>query len=653
MPSPRDERHFDELERLLRLERDEELRRHDERDARLTPKERVAQGLAADDLEATDERWTLGGRLVVTYQRPERQRIELAAEPGTPVRLKPRRGEDDTWSQAVVTKRTATELALAFNAAPPAFATQGRVWLEPALSDVTFRRCLEAIARARAMTHGRARDRREVLLGRAPPRWSSPPTFHLERALNPEQRHAVTQALAASDFCLVHGPPGTGKTTVLGEVAVQAVRSGQRVLATAASNAAVDNLLDTCVGRGLRALRIGHPARVLERLQQHTLDVLIEEHPDFVLARELLDEAHALKGYARRQRTQGRSRERHVQAHQAGREAGALFAEARRLERRASASLIAEADVVCVTLTVFAGMQSELGELGLVLFDEATQAIEPLALWAWHAADKVVLAGDHKQLPPTVLSPRAQREGLGRSLFERLLEDHGDATRVMLREQYRMSEAIMRFPSQTMYEGALRAHEAVAERTLTSGSGPGDEPLAPDTLERARALDATPVLFIDTAGKGFDEDLPEGSDSKRNPGEAAILISRLVELLRAGFAASEIAIITPYAAQVSELRNRARVVEGASDVEIDTVDAFQGREKDVVLLSLVRSNAAGELGFLEDLRRMNVAVSRPRRQLFVVGDSGTLGQHPYFHAFIERAHELAGYRSAWEWPGSP
>jgi ATP-dependent RNA/DNA helicase IGHMBP2 len=380
-------------------------------------------------------------------------------------------------------------------------------------------------------------------------------------------------------------------------------------------------------------VRVGHPARVLERLQEHTLDVLVEQVPDRVVARELFDEAFSLLGYARRQRTQGRSRERFANARASSSEARALMDEARALEKKAVRSVLSRARVVCVTLGSLETPLLADEEFDLALVDEATQATEPLALQPFLRAPRVVLAGDHRQLPPTILSQEAARAGLGVSLFERLHQEAPEEAHRMLREQYRMHAHIMEYPSRTMYQGQLRAHPSVQARTLAG-------------LLPALALEAPPVLFLDTAGKGFEEVQEEATGSLFNEGEGALVVARARELLDAGLPPLELAVITPYAAQAAHVREAL----GVPEVEVDTVDAFQGREKEAVLVSLVRSNPEGQVGFLCELRRMNVALTRPRRHLFVVGDSATLSGHPFYRDFIEHAQALGGYHSAWEWP---
>lgn len=633
---PRAPSHFEDLERLLELERAAEAERFHERKQALTPKERVARGYALDDLEAVDERPGLGGRLILTFERPERAPIDGDFEPGAMVELTPRKAEVAEPARAVIAKRRRTSLELAFDDTPPEFVTAGRVWLEATPNDLTHRRLRQGLGRWRAMERGVERRRRDVLLGADAARFSTRPEPAWRRALNAEQQLAVRRALEAEDVFLVHGPPGTGKSTVLAEVATQAVGLGHRLLATAASNAAVDHLLELCLDADLRAVRVGHPARVAERFHAHTLDAMVEQHDSWKLARELFDQAFDLMGYARKQRTRGRSRERFSNARDAKQEARECFRQARELERQAVRAVLDGAQVVCATCATLPGGELAGESFDLVLFDEATQATEPTALLAFLKAPRVVLAGDHQQLPPTVLSQRAAREGLAVSLFERLLEEHGESVKVMLREQYRMHEQLMGFPSRMMYGGELRAHASAASRDLAE-------------LVRDGGLDLAPLVFLDTAGKGFDDEAAEGTDSLRNPGEADLVLERLRRLRAAGVAGDAIGIITPYGAQAALLR-RLVEAEGVQDVEIDTIDAFQGREKDVVLLSLTRSNQEGRIGFLSDLRRMNVAMTRARRQLWAVGDSATLSQHPFYAAFVEEAQALGGYRSAWDAP---
>jgi superfamily I DNA and/or RNA helicase len=620
---PRDVSHFDELQKLLELERAEERRRFAADRHDLPLEELVARGRVILDVESRDWSVGLGGRSLATFESPDGRRLSTRLSPGDIVSVSPRKAEVESPPSGLVTRSTARSVQLAFDRPPPPFVSEGRLRLDVLANDVTFDRARNALSAAAAMDKGLLRRRREVLLGNEPPRFDRVPDFQASRPLNEEQRAAVGRAISAQDVFLIHGPPGTGKSHVLAETALQLVRGGKRVVATAASNAAVDHLLELCLASGLKAIRVGHPARVLPHLQEHTLDLLVEDHDSRKLARELFDEAFDLLGYARKQRDRGRSRQRFANAREAQAEARKLMDEARVLERKAVAAVLGSAQVICSTLATLEGPVLSGERFDVALLDEATQAIEPLALMAYLKSDRLILAGDPQQLAPTVMALDAK--ALGVSLFERLLKDFGDGLKQLLKEQHRFPTVLMEFPSREMYGGQLRAHPAVANAALK---------------------DVPPFLFIDTAGKGFDEAAAEGSESLTNVGEAKLVLARARALLKSGLTPQELGIITPYRAQAELIRERMK----NDDLEIDTVDAFQGREKTAVLVSLVRSNTAGKLGFLEDLRRINVAITRAKRHLFVVGDSATLASHPFYARLIEHAQGTAAYRSAWEWP---
>lgn len=626
----RDVEHFQRLARLLELERQAERARLAQEKQTLPLAELEARGLVVLDVETTEENVGLGGRHLVTFQHESRRRLTTRLGPGDLIAVSPRKAEIDSPPQGTVVSATKLNVVVAFDKPPPPWMGEGRLRLDVTANDVTFERAKTALGRWQGMDTGQKRDRREILLGNLPPRFERPPAFTPTRPLNPEQHEAVSLALSARDVALVHGPPGTGKSTVLSELAAQWGGQGKRILCTAASNAAVDHLLELCLDAGLKAVRVGHPARVLPHLQEHTLDLLVEAHPDRKLARELFEEAFDLLGYARKQRSRGRSRDRFANAREASQEAYKMMDDARVLEKKALGAILGNAQVVCATLTMLEGSILRSQQFDVALLDEATQAIEPLALMAFLKAPTVVMAGDPKQLAPTILSMDAQKQGLGTSLFERLLADYGDEVKRMLKEQYRMHETIMRFPSDATYGGQLRAHPSVAARTLG--------------LE---GLDAPPVLFLDTAGKGFDESKAPQTESLRNEGEGGLVVKRVRSLLAAGLDARELGVITPYRAQALWLREQ---LQDVPELEVDTVDAFQGREKDVIVVSLVRSNAEQQLGFLEDLRRLNVAITRPRKHLFVIGDSATLSAHPFYARWLDFTQQAQGYRSAWEWP---
>ena len=437
-------------------------------------------------------------------------------------------------------------------------------------------------------------------------------------------------ALAAEDLAIIHGPPGTGKTTAVVELIRQIVRRGQTVLACAPSNLAVDNLLERLVAGGEHAIRLGHPARVLPELREHTLDLLVENHPEMRLVDKLTREAYAL----RRQASKYTRARPEPGARQAMRqEAKAMLAEARHLEDQITERLLDAAPILCATATSLD--QSLLGQrrFDWCVMDEASQSTEPAAWVPLQFARRLVLAGDHCQLPPTVISPQAAAEGFDISLMERLMALDGPTIARRLEIQYRMNEAIMDFSSHEFYDGRLEAAPVVKQHVLRDLPGVA-----------FNQLTETPVRFVDTAGASYDESAEPDGESRLNTLEGEVVCQSVQALLAAGLAAAAIAVITPYAAQARWLRERLK----ATGVEVDTVDGFQGREKEAVVVSLVRSNREGEIGFLADVRRMNVALTRARRKLIVVGDSATVTAHPFYQRLVNYFEAIGAYHSVWE-----
>jgi predicted DNA helicase len=275
-----------------------------------------------------------------------------------------------------------------------------------------------------------------------------------------------------------------------------------------------------------------------------------------------------------------------------------------------------------------------------VVLDEATQGVEPASWIPIARGQKLVMAGDHCQLPPTVYSNRQGRQSLRFTLFERFHETLPETSRIRLSAQYRMNESIMKFPSREFYAGELEAHESVRDHVLAGWDGVGEN-------EETRQ----PLVFLDTAGLGYEEKVEPGTSSRFNPSEARLVEAEFRRLVESGMSPEKIGIVSPYSAQVKLL---TRAMVGEEDdrrgvPEIDSVDAFQGREMEAVIVSLVRSNLSGELGFLADTRRMNVAMTRARRKLVLIGDSATLSAIPFYERFIRHAETEGAYRSAWEW----
>lgn len=508
----------------------------------------------------------------------------------------------------------------------PDWAQDGKLGIDLLFDDNSYDEMIQALKRADA---GSERRLVRVLTGAEPPRFAE--ASAPDNALNPSQQAAVRRILAAQDLAIVHGPPGTGKTTTLVQ-AIKALiaRDGEKVLVTAPSNTAVDLLSERLAEEGLNVLRVGNPARVSERLSSLTLDAKMATHPSVKEIRQLRRRAVEFRDMAHKYKRQFGKAEREQRR--------ALFEEARKImkdveniERYILEDLLSKAQVVAATLVGAAHYTIREVKFGTAVIDEAGQALEPACWIPALRADRLVLAGDHLQLPPVIKSEAAARGGLERTLLEKCVALHPEAV-TLLEEQYRMHELIMGYPSRVFYEQRLRAHPLVAGRLI-----PGQSPLA----------------FIDTAGCGFEE--KQEGNALGNPEEAAFVtrhLAGLVDALPAG-AHPSIGVISPYRLQVQLLREQVEHTPSLAgeSITVNTIDGFQGQERDVIYISMTRSNPDSRIGFLSEIRRMNVAMTRARMRLVVVGDSATLSQSPFYAEFIEYAQTQGEYRSAWEFIG--
>jgi ATP-dependent RNA/DNA helicase IGHMBP2 len=630
-----DDCHFELLARLLELESRTEAARATERDRRLSPAEAERTGLSVVDLVIADEDTGLGGRYIVQMAKRKKQPLPWTRlSVGSPVVLSPgaAKGKKNTdQHRGVVCERTQGFLRVAL-ASRPEELDEYETWrLSLSSDEVSMQRQQAAMQRARLARGERLAELRDILLGQGQPQFDAEQDEpSLDSGLNDTQQRAVRFALAARDVALIHGPPGTGKTTAVIELIRRAIHRGDKVLACAPSNLAVDNIFERLLAKGQRAVRLGHPARVTADLRAHTLDLLVQDHPDVKLARKLVKEA---MGLFRKAERFTRSRPAPGARQESRQEAKNLLADARHLEAQAVEHILDTADVLCATTTALNHDVLGRRRFDLGVIDEACQSTEPGCWLPLLWCEKVVLAGDHCQLPPTVVSLDAAAQGLGVSLFERLMAHFNGSIARALTVQYRMHQDIMNFPSQEFYESGLQAHLSVSEHLLTD-------------LEGIAHNDSTgaPMTFIDTAGASFDEELEPDGESRLNRQEATLVSRKVRAFLEWGVAPGDIAVIATYAAQVRLLREQLSV----PGLEIDSVDGFQGREKEVVVISLVRSNERGEIGFLQEVRRMNVAMTRARRKLLMVGDSATLCTHPFYRRMIDAFESLGAYRTVWE-----
>jgi len=631
------EKHFFRLTQLVRLEEKEEREVFEREFAELSPEEREKNGKALLRLILTDSHFNAAGHRMLTFQYENKKPLpSFSFEAGDMVGLSKDTRFDADLPFGTVFERTADSITVAFHRdLPPWVGGEERYHLSKTASSGTYRKTLSALKEACAAEHGRLAYIRNVLLGLKAPAAGDEVKIESLRffnaGLNSSQKQAVKMALESPDLCLIQGPPGTGKTTVLIEIIRQEIARGKFVFATAPSNAACDHILACLVKAGVPAVRLGHPARIMKHLREHTLDYKVAYHPYAKVADEREAELERLR--LKRERHRERRALSREEQHELKEQIKSLEREIRALDRDILAQVLREAPVMVGTHAGARDYALDDRRFDVLVMDEAAQATEPSSWIPILKADKVVLAGDHFQLPPTVKSAEAERRGLGVTLFAWLYSLVTSRFKIMLDIQYRMNEKIMDFSSREFYGGRLTAHESVKEHVL---AGLAHVQKNADT--------ETPLVFLDTAGRGFEERKQPGGESRYNPEEAEMVIEELSKLLAAGVNPEEIAVISPYSAQTRLIMTRINDPR----IEVDSVDSFQGREKEAVILSLVRSNVEGEMGFLTDTRRMNVAMTRARRRLIVIGDSGTLSSISFYQNFIQYAESIGAYCSSWE-----
>lgn len=481
--------------------------------------------------------------------------------------------------------------------------------------ETSYRLMFEALDRVIRARSGRLADLRDIFYTKAP---ASRYTFDAMRFpwLNASQEKAVNEVLWAKDVAVVHGPPGTGKTTTLVEAIFETLRRESQVLVCAQSNMAVDWISEKLVDRGINVLRIGNPTRVNDKMLSFTYERRFEAHPDYP---QLWSIRKAIREL--------RQQRKHADSwHQ---KMDRLKSRATELELRIRSSLFGEARVIASTLTGAANRVLEGEKYSTLFIDEVAQALEAACWIAIRKAGRVILADDHCQLPPTVKSIMALKGGLGKTLMERIVENKPE-TVTLLKMQYRMNEQIMKFSSEWFYHGMVESAPTVSHRGILDYD--------------------TPMMWIDTAECDGKEEFVGENFGRINRAEAELTLQTLQQYLekigkqRILEESIDVGIISPYRAQVQLLRKELRKREFFRPyrhlLTVNTVDGFQGQERDIILISLVRSNDGGDIGFLRDLRRMNVAITRARMKLIILGSSETMTSHPFYKKLYEYVGQL-------------
>lgn len=517
----------------------------------------------------------------------------------------------------------------------PEWIDEGKLGVDVMFDEASYREMESAMAEVIKADGGRIEELREVLLGHKAAQFELKEPLHITK-LNDSQNQALHKVLCAKDVAIIHGPPGTGKTTTLVQAILMTLKEEKQTLVTAPSNAAVDLLTEKLADEGLNVIRIGHPARVTEKSLSKTLDARIAHHANFKDLRVIRKKSEEFRNMAHKyKRHFGRAEREQRQA--LLNEAKALKADADNLEYYIVNDLMQKADAITCTLIGANHYLLRGRRFKTVFVDEAAQSLEPACWVPLLRTDRVIFAGDHCQLPPTVKSLDAAKAGLAHTLFEKCISRQQESE-VMLMVQYRMHETIMQFSSEQFYKGRLIAHESNKSHLLFTGDAP--------------------LEFIDTAGCGYTEEQDPETLSRLNKEEGKLLLQYLNTFVENKGLAQwidqniSLGIIAPYKAQVLFLRSEAENHESlgaiAHLINIDTVDAFQGQERDMMAISLVRSNDNAEIGFLADTRRTNVAMTRARKKLIIMGDSATLSSHPFYNSLLDYVQLRQAYKSAYE-----
>ena len=637
---------------LMQLEQREDQAQFKLRNASASIKERRRRGFTWYPITITKEDIGFGGKVVLEIERPaSRQELHLfqvgknaSLFSDTPAHS----GSERPTLSGVITsvRRNKLLLATTKEELPDWVYDASKLGIDLTFDEVSYREMNNALSEVMGAYGNRLAELRDVLLGARQARFRATKADDLSypNLLNDSQLNALKHVISAQDVAIIHGPPGTGKTTTLVQAILETVRRERRVLVCAPSNTAVDLLTEKLAERGVNVIRLGNPSRVSDLLLKHTLDARLMDHPSYSKMRAMRQTADQYRETAN-QRTRRFGYEEQQQRWQLKDEARMLFQAADDLERFMTEDVIESVQIITCTLVGASNRNIRHLNFESVFIDEAAQALEPGCWIPISKGQRIILAGDHHQLPPTVKSEQAAREGLRETLFEKCIKRQSDTAR-MLTVQYRMHEQIMGFSSERFYQGQLVAHQSVCHAGLDAY----DPRFAPDL----------PVEFLDTAGCDFLEvTLPE-SRSTANPDEANLLLARLTQLLALYDQAEHehdslsIGVIAPYRAQINYLLDAIEENDNLNalllsrTLSVGTVDSFQGQERDIIAISLTRSNAYGDIGFLSDIRRMNVGMTRARRKLLLVGDSATLSFNPFFVDLLNYVKRVGGYRQAQE-----
>ena len=628
--------YFRKLLELLAIERAEDKQQYQQLITSSSLHDRRTSGLTWYPIAIRDTELGRGDFLTVEVERTTQQDIPHQFRFGAIAAIFSNHNSKEDRIEGVITFQSASRLKLTLRTDElPDWSRNGKLGIDLLFDDNSYDEMQQALKQANLQTDKEKEDQLiNVLTGQKSPEFSNSDDKLYCDGLNVSQQLAVNKILSADNLAIVHGPPGTGKTTTLVQAIKALVEREQRVLVVAPSNAAVDLLSEKLSDQGLNVLRVGNPARVSEGLMALTLDSKMLAHSSTKEIKKMKKQANEFRNMAHTYKRNFGKAERE-QRKALFDEAHKMIKEVERAEQYIIDDLISKAQVITSTLVSANHYTVRQLKYLTVVIDEAGQALEPACWIPILKAKKLVMAGDHCQLPPTIKSEEAAAKGLSTTILEKCVSLYPEAV-VMLEEQYRMHADIMNYPSEVFYEQRLKANDSVAAHLLFDND--------------------LPVVFVDTAGCGFEEKADGSSIS--NPEEAAFVVKHLTqfaEQLSQYYTIGNfpsIAIISPYRGQIELLQDfiihSPLLNKYSNNISVNTIDSFQGQERDIVYISMTRSNADNRIGFLSEIRRMNVAMTRARKKLVVIGDSATLGQSTFYAGFIDYTTQKNTYQSAWE-----
>ncbi|TGK14304.1 AAA domain-containing protein [Leptospira stimsonii] len=592
--------------------------------------ERIQLGITLYPLVYEEQTIGRDGSWILTFRFPEQGEYPSKFQSGAPIQI----GKEEDRARAILVSLQKERVRIAIDEAPE-WVEEGKCHLDLLPDETSYKemfRALEVVSGAKKGS--RLYANRELLLGYGKP----DPVFirendqsrlleRINSRLNDSQKNAVLHAVLSEDVTIIHGPPGTGKTTTLTEIVSQLVAEERKILVSAPTHSACDLLVESISEKGIPVLRLGHPARVSETDLHSTLDYKLFHHPDGKLLSEYRREVVEISKQAKKYKRNFGEKERE--------ERKSLFQEVKELKKTIRTieaglidSLISSHPVIVSTPVASAKGILEGRFFDYCVLDECSQGLEPTSWIPILKSDRVILAGDHKQLPPTLFS---EKNTLEETLFEKAAERLADSERVFLLDtQYRMKDEIAEFSSKEFYSNLLKSGRPREERT---SHFPEDFPFFHS------------FQWIDTAGTDSEEVSVE--DSLTNPFEADLQIRICVLLSEAGWPEEEVTILSPYRAQVRLISEKLKDAN-LPKIRVSTIDSFQGRENRCILLGFVRSNEEGKSGFLKESRRINVGMTRARDLLLCIGDSSTLSSDAFLSKLIQFAEEREVFRTAWE-----